>query len=89
MSQQTFHLEIVTPEAFIFSGEVSQADIPGSEGYFGVLPNHAPLIAKLASGVVTVYRPNMPVESFTIGGGVAEVTGSRCTVLATAVEQGA
>ena len=85
MTEQTLYLEIVTPEALVFTGAVSQVDLPGSEGYFGVLPNHAPLIANLASGTVTIYKASVPAERFSITGGVAEVTGDRCTVLATSV----
>jgi F-type H+-transporting ATPase subunit epsilon len=81
----TVYLEIVTPAALIFSGEVSQVDIPGEMGYFGVLPNHAPLIASLAPGVVSLYEGQGISQRFYIGGGVAEVTPERCTILATSV----
>lgn len=83
---QTFYLEIVTPEALSYAGQVSRVDIPGIEGMFGVLPNHAPLIAALDSGVVTIIANGTEVaKRFFVMGGVAEVTQERCTILASSL----
>lgn len=79
----TIYLEIVTPAGLVFSGQVTQVDIPGEAGYFGVLPKHAPLIASLDPGILTIYA-DQP-KRFYIGGGVSEVTFERCTILATSV----
>ena len=51
----TFHFELVSPEKLLFSGEVDQVDVPGIEGDFGVLAGHAPLVATLRPGILTVY----------------------------------
>jgi len=51
----TFHFELVSPERLIFSGEVEQVDVPGAEGDFGVLAEHAPIVATLRPGVLTIY----------------------------------
>jgi len=77
----TFHFELVSPERLLFSGEVEQVDVPGSEGDFGVLAGHAPLIATLRPGLITV-NPNGKRERFVIFGGFAEVTPTNMTVLA-------
>ena len=50
----TFHFELVSPEKISFSGEVDQVDVPGAEGDFGVLAGHAPLIALIRPGIMTV-----------------------------------
>ena len=52
----TFHFDLVSPEKLLFSGEVEQVDVPGQEGEFGVLAGHAPFIATLKPGVLTIYR---------------------------------
>jgi len=51
----TFHFDLVSPEKVLFSGEVSQVDVPGSEGDFGVLAGHAPLVTTLRPGVLIIY----------------------------------
>lgn len=60
------------------------AVIPGSEGDFGVMAGHMPLVANVRTGVVCIYRENMKdvSERIFIAGGVADVTGEQCTVLA-------
>ncbi len=50
----TFHFELVSPQKIGFSGQVDQVDVPGSNGDFGVLAGHAPLIALLRPGIMTV-----------------------------------
>ena len=52
----TFHFDLVSPEKLLFSGEVNQVDVPGSEGDFGVLAAHAPLMATLRPGIMTIHR---------------------------------
>ena len=49
------HFELVSPEKLLFSGEVDQVDVPGAEGDFGVLAGHAPMVATLRPGILTVY----------------------------------
>jgi F-type H+-transporting ATPase subunit epsilon len=77
----TFHFELVSPDKILFSGEVDQVDVPGSEGDFGVLAGHAPLIALLRPGLMTVYAAGEKTE-LVIFGGFAEVGPDGLTVLA-------
>jgi len=56
--------------------------MPGSEGYFGAQPGHAPFIATLRPGVIDVYEGDRIADRIFVAGGVAEVTEARCTVLA-------
>jgi F-type H+-transporting ATPase subunit epsilon len=76
--------ELVTPERLIVSSEVEMVVIPGSEGNFGVLPGHAPLISTLRPGTIDIYAGRTVTERFFVAGGIAEVTPERCTVLAEA-----
>lgn len=78
------HLEIITPEKKVYSGEVEAIKLPGAEGSFGILKNHAPLIATLKQGTVKVTEPSKRVESFIINGGVVEVLHNKVTILAEA-----
>ena len=77
----TFHFELVSPEKLAFSGEVDQVDVPGSEGDFGVLAGHAPLIALLRPGMMTVYAAGEQTKLVVLGG-FAEVGPDGLTVLA-------
>lgn len=81
MTSITF--DLVTPEKLLFSQDAAMVVVPGVEGDFGVLQNHAPLISTLRPGVVEIYEDEgaKPHKIF-VTGGVAEVTGERCTVLA-------
>jgi F-type H+-transporting ATPase subunit epsilon len=76
----TFHFELISPERLVFSGEVEHVVVPGSEGEFGVLADHAPLIAMLRPGILTSLGPSE--RRFVVGGGFAEVNPKRLTVLA-------
>ena len=77
----TFHFELVSPQKIAFSGEVDQVDVPGSEGDFGVLAGHAPLIALLRPGIMTVFAAGEQVKIVVLGG-FAEVGPGGLTVLA-------
>jgi F-type H+-transporting ATPase subunit epsilon len=77
----TFHFELVSPEKISFSGEVDQVDVPGAEGDFGVLAGHAPLIALIRPGVMTVYAAGEQTKLVVLGG-FAEVGPDGLTVLA-------
>ena len=74
--------ELVTPERLIISTEVEMVVVPGTEGNFGVLPGHAPLISTLRPGTVDIYEGRTITERIFVVGGIAEVTPQRCTVLA-------
>jgi F-type H+-transporting ATPase subunit epsilon len=76
-----FHFDLVSPEKLVFSGEVEQVDVPGSEGDFGVLAHHAPLIAMLKPGILTIRSPG-EAKRIVVVGGFAEVNEQGLTVLA-------
>ena len=77
----TFHFDLVSPEKLAFSGEVDQVDIPGAEGDFGVLAGHAPVVASIRPGILTVFSGGKQ-EKIIVTGGVAEVSEKGLTVLA-------
>jgi F-type H+-transporting ATPase subunit epsilon len=86
MADNKVSFELVAPERLLFSAEVDMVVVPGTEGDFGVLPGHAPLIATVRPGVIEIYDggidPKFIRERIFVAGGFAEVNGSRCTVLA-------
>ena len=75
------HLEFVSPESVLFSGDVDQVDLPGAEGDMGMLAGHAPLVTTLRPGIVTIYRGGAR-EPVVVTGGFAEVGPAGLTVLA-------
>lgn len=79
-------LQIVTPERLVVREMVDEVQIPGSEGYFGVLPGHTPLLASLAVGELW-YRKGQEKTFLAIAGGFAEVLPDRVTLLATLAER--
>src|ERR1700742_1720863 len=78
----TFHFDLVSPEKLLFSGEVDQVDVPGTEGDFGVLAGHAPLVSALRPGIMTVTVKGEK-QRMVVLGGFAEVSAEgTLTVLA-------
>ena len=77
-----FHFDLVSPEKVLFDSQVVQVDVPGSEGYFGVLAGHAPLITTLRPGVLVIYGEGGEQLRVVVNGGFAEVGPSGLTVLA-------
>jgi F-type H+-transporting ATPase subunit epsilon len=75
-------LDIVSPERLVISETVASVTVPGSEGYFTVLGDHAPLITTLKPGFVTAVDAGGATHSIYVVGGLAEVTGSAVTILA-------
>ncbi len=80
MAKLTFRL--VMPERELLATEADMVVVPGSEGDFGVLHGHAPLISTVRPGVLEVFQGNKAERRFLVAGGFAEVTAERCTVLA-------
>ena len=75
--------ELVTPERLLVSQPVDMVVVPGTEGNFGVLPGHAPLISTIRPGTIDVYATRAAIsERIFVVGGIAEVTPDGCTVLA-------
>jgi F-type H+-transporting ATPase subunit epsilon len=79
-------LQIVTPDRLIVQEQVDEVEIPGSEGYFGVLPGHTPLLAALAVGELW-YRKGQEKFYLSIAFGFAEVLPDRVTILARLAER--
>ena len=77
----TFHFDLVSPEKMAFSGEVDQVDVPGAEGDFGVLAGHAPVVAAIRPGILTVITGGAKQKIIVLGG-LAEVSEKGLTVLA-------
>ncbi|MBU0486970.1 MAG: ATP synthase F1 subunit epsilon [Bacteroidetes bacterium] len=76
------HLEIVTPDTQIFSGTASLVQLPGIDGSFEILNNHAPLISALKKGKVKILDENKELRFFEINGGIIEVLKNKIIVLA-------
>jgi F-type H+-transporting ATPase subunit epsilon len=76
------HFELVTPERLLLSEMVEMVVVPGTEGNFGVLPGHAPLISTIRPGTIEIYEGQTVTRQLFVVGGIAEVTPERCTVLA-------
>lgn len=84
-----FELAILTPERTVFEGAVEYVQVPGSEGYLGVLAHHAALVTALAAGMLTVRKTGGAEERWQVSGGFFEVSDNRATVLADAVSDAA
>ena len=81
-----FNLQIVTPEREVFNGPVEMVSLPGLDGSFGVLRNHAPLIAALDAGVVSIFDPDGAEQKLAIGGGFFQVAHNQAMILADSAE---
>jgi F-type H+-transporting ATPase subunit epsilon len=83
----TFQLEIVTPEKKVVeTAAAEEVQIPGKNGYLGILPGHAPLITELAVGEVT-FRENSTEQHLAVAWGFAEVLPNKVTILAETAER--
>ncbi|MBO0911904.1 MAG: F0F1 ATP synthase subunit epsilon [Acidobacteria bacterium] len=81
----SFQLEIVTPEKLVVRDTVEEVQIPGANGYVGILPGHAPMITELGAGEIS-YRSGTQIHRFATAWGFAEVLPDKVTVLAETVE---
>jgi F-type H+-transporting ATPase subunit epsilon len=82
----TFQLEIVTPEKKVVDTAASEVQIPGKNGYLGVLPGHAPLITELAVGEIT-FRSGAEEQRLAVAWGFAEVLPDKVTILTETAER--
>ena len=82
----TFQLEIVTPDRLVVKEDAEEIQIPGKQGYLGVMPGHAPLITELDVGEIT-YRSHGQSEHLAVAWGFAEVLPEKVTILAETAER--
>jgi len=82
----TFQLEIVTPEKMVVKDMADEMQIPGKDGYLGILPGHAPLITELAVGEIS-YRKGGQTYFLSVAWGFAEVLPDKVTILAETAER--
>ncbi len=80
-------LEIITPDKISFKGEVQSVTIPGTEGSFQILKNHAPLMSTFEIGEVKVVLPDKDEKNYATGGGTVEVLNNHVLVLADSLEE--
>ena len=78
----TIHVDIVSPEGQLFSGEATMVFVPGSQGELGIAPRHAPLLTTMKAGEVRVQSEGQEEQSFYVSGGALEVQPNLVTVLA-------
>ena len=86
MSEELVQVDLVTPERHVTTIDASMVEVPGTMGDFGVLPGHSPLISTIRPGVVTVHPLTGEKQRYLVLGGIAEVTNTRCTLLAEYLE---
>ncbi len=84
---RTLQLEIVSQDGLLYRDEVQGIVLPGKDGYFGILPRHAPMIAEIGLGCLNV-RKDDAVSCFAVTGGIFHVRDGKAVVLADTVEQG-
>jgi F-type H+-transporting ATPase subunit epsilon len=82
MTETKVEFELVSPERLLVSEPVDMVVVPGAEGDFGVLVRHTPMVSNVRAGVISVHNGGQVTERIFVAGGFAEVTPSRCTVLA-------
>jgi F-type H+-transporting ATPase subunit epsilon len=85
MAGHTFQLEVATPERLFVDAQVTEAELPGKDGYMGVLPGHAPLLSELGKGTLT-YSEGGAKHVINLDGGFVEVFDNHVRVLADKAE---
>jgi F-type H+-transporting ATPase subunit epsilon len=86
MLPEKIELEVVTPQRHVLDEQVESVEMPGKDGYLGILPGHAPLLTELGLGILT-YHKGPEVKRITVLNGYAEVLPDRVIVLAEASER--
>lgn len=87
MAASTFELEVATPEKLVIKATCKEATVPGADGYLGILPQHAPLLSRLASGTITYRTADGREEKLAVHGGYVEVQPDMVRVLADSAER--
>ena len=83
---ETTAFELVTPSRVMMARDAGMVVVPGTEGLFGVLARHVPMISTLKRGIVEVHDGGKVTGRIMVDGGIADVTGERCTILAERAE---
>ena len=89
MAASTIHIDVVSAEASIYSGEAEFVVLPGEAGELGIYPRHAPLITRIKPGAVRIQKPGGEEELVFVAGGILEVQPKVITVLADTAIRGA
>lgn len=76
------YLEIITPEEKVFEGEIESVQLPGTQGSFQLLNNHAPIVSTLKKGKLVLVDQNNESKEIDVNGGVVEVNNNKVIVLA-------
>lgn len=79
------NLEIVTPDSKVFEGEITSIALPGIDGSFQILNNHAPIVSALGTGKMTVVDAENQSKEYSISGGVVEMNNNKVIVLAESI----
>ncbi len=86
MVERTFGLKVITPEKIMYDEEVAAITTHGTEGYLGILPQHAPLITTLEPGPLNITTPDEKTVTFSLNKGFMEVRENKAVILADAAE---
>ena len=76
------NIEIITPDKKLYAGEVKVVQLPGSNGSFEILNNHAPIVSTLSKGKIRIVTADNKELSFEVGGGVIEMNDNKVIILA-------
>ena len=79
------NLEIVTPDSKVYEGEITSIALPGIDGSFQILNNHAPIVSALGTGKMTVIDTESKTQEYNISGGVVEMNNNKVIVLAESI----
>ncbi|MDD4150875.1 MAG: ATP synthase F1 subunit epsilon [Bacteroidales bacterium] len=74
-------VEIITPEKSLFAGETTMVRVPGTQGSFQILNNHAPIVSTLEKGIITVRKPDNQELTFEINSGLVECKKNKIIIL--------
>ena len=77
----SLHVSIISPTQSLFDGTVAMVEIPGSEGDFAILPQHAPVLSRLREGVITVHGADKSLQTFDVADGYVDMADNACTIL--------
>ncbi len=87
MAENTYNLDIITPEKIVYSKEVTAVVAHGTSGHLGVMAHHTPLVTSLEPGPFKITEPGEKVTTMTMGGGFMEVRNNKVVVLADSVDE--